>query len=168
VVHGVTWSPDGKMVASSGWDSTIRIWDAITGAGVQLLQDPDHVDALIFGVAWSPDGKLLAGASTFRGVQVWEVNTGIRRWIGQTGAATTQVAWSPDGTRLASCSDDGSVCLWDASSGMVQLRLVGHHGMVRSVAWSPDGRQVASGSGNQGQGDNGEIFVWDIRGWSLR
>jgi len=33
--------------------------------------------------------------------------------------------------------------------------------MVRSVAWSPDGRQVASGSGNQGQSDNGEIFVWD-------
>ena len=161
VVHGVTWSPDGKMLASSGWDSTIRIWDATTGAEVQLLQDPDHVDALIFGVAWSPDGKWLAGASTFRGVQVWEVNTGTRRWIGQTDAATTQVAWSPDGTRLASCSDDGSICLWDAASGMVQLRLVGHRGMVRSVAWSPDGRQVASGSGNQGQGDNGEIFVWD-------
>ncbi len=161
VVHGVTWSPDGKMVASSGWDSTIRTWDATTGAEVQLLQDPDHVDALIFGVAWSPDGKVLAGASTIRGVQVWEVNTGIRRWMGQTDAATTQVAWSPDGTRLASCSDDGSLCLWDASSGMVQLRLVGHRGMVRSVAWSPDGRQVASGSGNQGQGDNGEICVWD-------
>jgi len=161
VVHGVTWSPDGKMLASSGWDSTIRIWDATTGAEVQILQDPDHVDALIFGVAWSPDGKLLAGASTIRGVQAWEVNTGIRRWIGQTDAATTQVAWGPDGTRLASCSDDGSVCLWDAASGMVQLRLVGHRGMVRSVAWSPDGRQVASGSGNQGQGDNGEIFVWE-------
>ncbi len=161
VVHGVTWSPDGKMLASSGWDSTIRIWDAATGAGVQLLQDPDHVDALIFGVAWSPDGKWLAGASTIRGVQVWEVNTGIRRWVGQTDGATAQVAWSPDGTRLASCSDDGSVCLWDASSGRVQLRLLGHRGMVRSVAWSPDGRQVASGSGNQGQGDNGEIFVWD-------
>ncbi len=161
VVHGVTWSPDGKMLASSGWDSTIRIWDATTGAEVQLLQDPDHVDALIFGVAWSPDGKLLAGASTIRGVQVWEVNTGLRRWMGQTDAATTQVAWSPDGTRLASCSDDGSLCLWDASSGMVQLRLVGHHGMVRSVVWRPDGRQVASGSSNQGQGDKGEVFVWD-------
>jgi WD40 repeat protein/transcriptional regulator with XRE-family HTH domain len=161
VVHGVTWSPDGKMLASSGWESTIRIWDATTGAEVQILQDPDHVDALIFGVAWSPDGKLLAGASTFRGVQAWEVNTGIRRWIGQTDAATTQVAWSPDGTRLASCSDDGSVCLWDAASGMVQLRLVGQRGMVRSLAWSPDGRQVASGSGKQGQGDNGEIFVWE-------
>jgi WD40 repeat protein/transcriptional regulator with XRE-family HTH domain len=70
VVHGVTWSPDGKMVASSGWDSTIRIWDATTEAQVQILQDPDHVDALIFGVAWSPDGKWLAGATTIRGVQL--------------------------------------------------------------------------------------------------
>jgi len=164
VVHGVTWSPDGKMLASSGWDSTIRIWDATTGAEVKILQDPDHVDALIFGVAWSPDGKWLAAASTIRGVQAWEVNTGIRRWMGQTDASTAQVAWSPDGKRLASCSDDGSVCLWDTASGMVQLRLVGHRGMVRSVAWSPDGRQVTSGSGNQGQGDNGEIFVWEAHG----
>jgi WD40 repeat protein len=27
--------------------------------------------------------------------------------------------------------------------------------------WRPDGRQVASGSSNQGQGDKGEVFVWD-------
>ncbi len=161
VVHGVTWSPDGKMLASCGWDSTIRIWDATTGAGIQTVQDPDHVDALIFAVAWSPDGKWLAGASTIRGVQVWEVNTGVRRWRGQTHAAATRVAWSPDGTRLASGSDDGSVCLWDAASGMLLLRLAGHHGMIKSVAWSPDGRQLASGSGNQGQGESGEIFVWD-------
>jgi WD40 repeat protein/transcriptional regulator with XRE-family HTH domain len=161
VVHGVTWSPDGKMLASSGWDRTIRIWDATTEAQVQILQDPDHVDALIFGVAWSPDGKSLAGATTIRGVQVWEVITSIRRWIGQTDASTTKVAWSPDGTRLVSCSDDGSVCLWDAASGSLQRHLVGHRGMVRSVAWSPDGRLVASGSGNQGQGDNGEIFMWE-------
>jgi WD40 repeat protein len=44
---------------------------------------------------------------------------------------------------------------------MVQLRLVGHRGIVRSVAWSPDGRQVVSGSGKQEQGDHGEIFVWE-------
>ena len=150
VVHGVTWSPDGKMLASSGWDSIIRVWDATTGASIQTIQDPDHIDALIFGVAWSPDGKWLAGASTMRGVQVWEVNTGARRWMVQTNASTTRVAWSPDGTRLASCSDDGSVCLWDAASGILLLQLTGHQGIVKSVAWSPDGKQVASGSGNQG------------------
>jgi WD40 repeat protein len=51
VVHGVTWSPDGKMVASSGWDSTVRIRDTSTGTEIRILQDPDHVDALIFGLA---------------------------------------------------------------------------------------------------------------------
>ncbi len=165
VVQGMTWSPDGKMLASCGWDNAIRIWDATTGTGVQTLQDPDHIDTLIFGVAWSPDGKFLASASTFRGVQVWEVNTGARQWIGHTNAATTRVAWSPDGTRLASCSDDGSVFLWDTSDGTVRASLQGHRGMVMSVAWSPDGTRLASGGGDRG---SGEIFIWEVPGGERR
>src|SRR5204862_411220 len=71
-----------------------------------------------------------------------------------------RVAWSPNGTRVVGGGDDGHVYLWDASDGMQLLRLVGHHGAVTSVAWSPDGMRLASGGG-QGQGEGGELIVWD-------
>jgi len=32
-----------------------------------------------------------------------------------------------------------------------------------SVAWSPDGTRVVSGCGSQGQGDSGELWVWEVQ-----
>src|SRR5207248_1846605 len=121
-VYGVAWSPDGRFLASSGWDNAVRVWDATTGADVRILRDPDGVDTSFYGVAWSPDGTFLASGSYQQGVQVWEVTTGTRRWVGRSQPTRTRrVAWSPDGTRLASGGEDCSVCLWRASDGMVLL-----------------------------------------------
>jgi WD40 repeat protein/transcriptional regulator with XRE-family HTH domain len=160
MVYGVAWSSDGRLLASSGLDNAVQLWDATTGAGVQTLRDPNHVDTSFFGVEWSPDGKFLASGSYQQEVQVWEVTTGTRRWVGR-GQPTTirRVAWSPDGTHLASCGYDGSVILWEASNGTQLARLQGHRGMVMSVAWSPDGTRLASCGGGRG---SGELFVWDV------
>jgi WD40 repeat protein/transcriptional regulator with XRE-family HTH domain len=164
IAYGVAWSSDGRRLASSGLDNAIQVWDATTGALVQTLRDPGHLDTSFFGIEWSPDSRFLAGGSYQREMQVWEVSTGTRRWVGR-GQPTTirRVAWSPDGERLASCGYDGSVILWEAT-GTQQARLQGHRGMVMCVAWSPDGTRLASGGGGRG---SGELFVWDVHSGKL-
>ncbi|TMD96322.1 MAG: hypothetical protein E6I80_30170, partial [Chloroflexi bacterium] len=164
LVCGVTWSPDGSLLASSGLDNAVRLWDVSTGEARQVLQDPDHNNTLFYGVAWSPDGTQLAAASYQQGVHVWEVTTSTRQWVGSAQPTRIRrVAWSPDGTRLASGGDDGSVCLWKASDGTLLQQFQGHRGMVMSVAWSPDGTRLASGGGEaMGSSSSGICRVGSI------
>jgi WD40 repeat protein len=72
-VNSVTFSPDGKMLASASFDRTVRLWDVTRR---QALGDPlkGHAgDA--YGVAFSPDGKMLASASADLTVRLWDVAT---------------------------------------------------------------------------------------------
>src|SRR4051812_18915372 len=59
-VLGLAFSPDGKLLASAGYDRTVRVWDATTGAVRHTLKD--HSDS-VYGVAFSPDGSLLASVA---------------------------------------------------------------------------------------------------------
>src|SRR5947209_16724027 len=130
-VYGVAWSPEGSRLASSGWDSTIRLWDPTLGCCLQIMGDSDSADTLLFGLAWSPDGKLLACGTYQRGVQVWDVTARCRRWVGEEHATwIRRVARSPDGTRVVGGGDDGHVSVWGAADGTQLLRLVGHQAAV--------------------------------------
>src|SRR5260221_727951 len=115
-VYGVAWRPDGGMLASSGWDNAIRLWDSATSNCLQVIDDRDHPDTLFWGLAWSPDGKRLASTTLGRGVLVWEGGAGALRWIGrELPIWIRRVAWSPDGTRPVAGGDDRDLCVLDAA-----------------------------------------------------
>jgi len=69
-VLSVAWRPDGKALASTGWDNTVRLWDPATGKETAVLKGHDHW-AGAHSVAWRPDGKALASAGNDSAVRVW-------------------------------------------------------------------------------------------------
>jgi hypothetical protein len=71
VVHSVAFSPDGKRLASTGEDGTVKVWETATGHEARTLQG--HTGWVV-SVVFSPDGNRLASASQDGTVKVWEAN----------------------------------------------------------------------------------------------
>jgi Planctomycete cytochrome C/WD domain, G-beta repeat len=154
-VHCVAWSPDGKLLATCGYDRLIQLWDVASGRELRTLRD--HSDA-VYGVAFHPSGASLASASADRTVKVWEVATGRRLYtLGQSTDWVYSVAWSPDGRFLAAGGVDKSIRVWAATSegGKLVQSVYGHEGPITRLIYAADGRTLYSAS------EDRTVKAWD-------
>jgi WD40 repeat protein len=154
-VKSALFSPDGRLLASVGADSEIKLWRAEEGGLVSTLSQDE---AGPHNIALSPDGKMLASASASatRNLLLYRVADGslIRR-ITAHNNGTTCVAFTPDGSLLVSGGGDYTLKLWRVSDGALVKELnQGAH--VISLAVSPDGRVVAAGD------SSGKIRLWRL------
>ena len=139
----MAYSPVESILASGGWDRTIRLWDTTTGEDIKTLTG--HRSG-IRSLAFSPDGKIIASGSYDRTVRLWDVDTGETvHTLTEHTDRVTSVAFSPNGDMVASGSWDQTVRLWDVATGELIRTITGHTSLVRAVAFGPDGDTVASG-----------------------
>jgi len=149
----VSFSPDGKTLASGSVDNTIKLWDVSIGKLLNTLSGGNY----IFSVSFSPDGKTLASGSFDNTIKLWDVSTGrLLKTLSGHSDSVRSVSFSPDGETLASGSFDNTIKLWDVSTGKLLNTLSGHRNSVFSVSFSPDGKTLASGSLDK------TIILWDL------
>jgi WD40 repeat protein len=155
-VRSVSFSPDGKMLATAGFDGSARLWNL---SGQQLTEfKADRGE--VYSVSFSPDGKMLASAGYDGTTRLWHLSgQQLVQLKGHQGRVYS-VSFSPDGKMLATSGDDGTTRLWDLS-GQQLAQLKGHQGGIYSVSFSPDGKMLAT------SGNDGTTRLWHLSGQQL-
>jgi WD40 repeat protein len=103
-VNSITFSPNGKYLASGSDDNTVKLWSMESQNEIITLQGHR---GWVYSVAFSPDGKYLASGSDDTMVKLWIVES----WEEVTtlqghNSSVFSVAFSSDGKYLASGSGD--------------------------------------------------------------
>jgi WD40 repeat protein len=158
VVTSLSFSRDGKVLASAGWDATVRLWGPGTGEELCTVELPTKV----LCAALSPDGKVVFSAGADRVVRLSDAKAGRQLWA--VAAHTSQissVAFTPDGKIAVSAAE--SLRLWDVATGTQRKALIGGGSAVSAVAFSPDGKLMASADEASTAPDG--TARWAVRLW---
>jgi WD40 repeat protein len=161
-IHDAAISPDGAVIATTGDDKTIRLWESGTGTLIDTLRIPigDGAEGVLYALAFAPSGRtLLAGGIS--GLEwagqnfLYVLNPGERRIAGRLslGGVLRRVVYHTggDGPLIGialSAGDGGGIQIRDAKAKLVHedLRL---SGAPTWIDFAPDGSLVATVTGGE-------------------
>jgi DNA-binding beta-propeller fold protein YncE len=146
-VMAVAFSPDGNLIATSGYREVI-LWNAADG---QLVRRISNLAERPHDIEFTADGAKLAVAAGTPGqlgeVKLFNVADGtLAADLFTTDDEVFSVAISPDGTRIAATCADRSVRVHDLATNQRLLFIEDHADWVMDAAWSPDGSKLATAS----------------------
>jgi WD40 repeat protein len=158
-VSALAVTPDGKTLASAGWDGTTKLFSLPSG---HILR-PLPVNTLSpSAICLSGDSGTVAVADDDGRVWFWQVPE--KRFVRTLDAFTGKifsVALNYDASLLACAGTDGSVRLWNTEDGSLLGALTGISGGTRSLVFTRDGRRLCTG------GWDGILRCWSVPECSL-
>ena len=115
VIQRLSFSVDGKQIATVSQDGTAKIWDVATPLALGATTTVSTLTLQgTYGIAFSPDGTRLATASSDGTSKIWDTGSGTLLFTlsGHSGSVLS-LAFSPDGEQLATAGTDKTVRFWD-------------------------------------------------------
>uniref|UniRef100_A0A336LR52 CSON011310 protein n=1 Tax=Culicoides sonorensis TaxID=179676 RepID=A0A336LR52_CULSO len=142
-IVSLSFSPDGKNLASGSGDTTLRLWDLLTETPKNTCIGHKQ---WVLCVAWAPDSSKVASSCKAGEIRIWAAEDGTllgkplqghKKWI-------TALSWepyhsNPDCRMIVSSGHDGDVRIWDIVIGRCTKVLAGHTGPVTCVKWGGSG-----------------------------
>jgi WD40 repeat protein len=181
--HGVvaiTTSPNCDIIASSGEDATIRLWNINLQKQYQIREDKEvnKDNGTIYSTDFSPDCQYIASTGYFDGsVKIWDLNSR-QEFIHSNPVQelkfdnlsedkknlypniVSSVNFSSDGTMLAAANYGGFVRIWNTKTWKKIIEFKAHHDQIYGMAFSPDSKFIASASREVRR----SLVLWTLKG----
>lgn len=156
-VLNIAFSPMGDLLATSGEDNTVAIWEVNSGTQTITLRGAmGFLDTLRF----SPDGTVLAMTnSPAQEIRLWKTQSESNRQYLVPGFAP--IAFAPDSSKIAFANEEYAVTIKNIQGILNEvaereITLKGHRAAITDVEFSPDGLWVATAS------EDSTISLWDV------
>ncbi|KAJ3044203.1 Notchless protein 1 [Rhizophlyctis rosea] len=110
LVNHLSFSPDGRIVASASFDKSVKLWDGVSGKFITTLRG--HVGA-VYQVCWSSDSRQVLSGSKDSTLKAWDLKTKqLKTELPGHADEVFSVDWSPAGDRVASGGKDRILKIW--------------------------------------------------------
>lgn len=154
-IYSIYCSHDGRWIAATCGDHTIRIFDSQTGKLHKTLVSREPRPTAISNppigdISFSPNDELLGVVGEDGTVSLW--NWKNSELLGEIPGNTSTLAFSPSNQQLALSGVDGNIRLWQLSECLSAFRakrlpqaervLRGSLGRVNAIRYSPDGDRI--------------------------
>ncbi len=152
-IESISFSPNGKHIATGSADGNARLWAVETGQ--ELFTIPG--DRSIGGLSFSPDGARLAVGDSGGVVRLWNLANDSEEASLKTTvfSSVASLNFSGDANRLAILHDNGVVRIWDIELDR-EIAITEPVGSRLNVDLSPDWTRLATGSPFDG------VSLWDL------
>ncbi|MFN7733581.1 MAG: c-type cytochrome domain-containing protein [Pirellula sp.] len=163
IVYSAVLSPNGRTLATAGYDRAIHLWDANTGEHLRSLLG--HNGA-VYDLDFDPSGRVLASASADETIKLWNVATGERLdTLGQPEAEQYVVRFDASGEHVIAAGADRRIRVWKLLSkdqptvSPMLAAIFAHEAAIVQMAWSRDGKWLASAA------EDRTLKLWRVRDW---
>ncbi|XP_059485892.1 target of rapamycin complex subunit lst8 [Neocloeon triangulifer] len=148
---------ESVILATGGYDHTIKLWQAHTGNCQRTLQ---HTESQVNALEITPDRQRIAAAG-YQHIRMYEINSSNANPVVNCEGLTknvSSVGFQEDGKWMYTGGEDCSARIWDLRKGSMQCqRIFQVSAPVNCVCLHPNQAELIVGD------QSGIIHIWDLK-----
>ena len=153
-VYCASFSPNDKLIVSTGGDGLIYVWDILSDEPLLRLKPSTGTGC---SALFTHNGDKIISSESDGNIRIWNSKSGELEKILRGHTEEVNISLSKAGDKIISCSLDKTIRIWNVENGECIKTITGHTNYVHSAELNRDGSKVVSASWDE------TVRIWDVQ-----